>query len=667
MQRYPQDKALVAFTQSMAISGIRRLLVLSGNQDFHQQILTDWQRCLAGRWLIISDSYDCSTEVYAPASYRTLLGQECQHGFFDASQGFHAEAFAALSGTIIAGGWLLLALPPIEQWEERPDRDSLRWINEVQPIATPHFMATLRQSLIEDPESLIWYQDHPLRLAQPKARLGWLHNPYQQQHQLLQQLLPLTEGITVITAARGRGKSALAGMLVAKKAGCIVTAPAKVSIRVLAEFAGEHLTFIAPDALLAAESPPPGQCLIIDEAAALPTSVLEALITRYPLSILMTTVQGYEGTGRGFMLKFLPRLASYQHLTLTQPLRFAENDPLERITAKLLCLDLPQNDLKPSGKPITRHPLSQSIWRHQPQEARQFYQLLVEAHYRTTPLDLRRFMDAPAMKYWCGRDQGQICAALWAVREGGLEPSLSQAIWEGRRRPKGNLVAQSLAAHGNYPHAAQLHSVRISRLAVAEQWRRRGLASQLVRQMITDCSKADYISVSFGYSPVLSQFWQRCGFKLVRIGTQKEASSGLVAAMALYPISEAGQQLCEDAHRNLQRDWPLLFDFGLTDAEPDNLGLGKPDLSPDVGDWQQVAGFAHHLRPFSASFPALYRIWTHYGNREHYPLLQHYLSQSQLREAGSRKDRLRALRQQTATWLKALEASPITQLAERAR
>lgn len=45
--------------------------------------------------------------------------------------------------------------------------------------------------------------------------------------------------------------------------------------------------------------------------------------------------------------------------------------------------------------------------------------------------------------------------------------------------------------------------------------------------------------MSFGYTPELWRFWQRCGFTLVRLGTHREASSGCYTAMALYPLSEA--------------------------------------------------------------------------------------------------------------------------------
>ncbi len=78
---------------------------------------------------------------------------------------------------------------------------------------------------------------------------------------------------------------------------------------------------------------------------------------------------------------------------------------------------------------------------------------------RTTerpPLDLRRMMDAPGQHFAVAQAGAEIAGALWLVEEGGLPPELSRAVWAGFRRPRGNLVAQSLAAHGGSPLAATL-------------------------------------------------------------------------------------------------------------------------------------------------------------------------------------------------------------------
>ena len=94
-------------------------------------------------------------------------------------------------------------------------------------------------------------------------------------------------------------KSALAGQLISRIAGsAIVTAPAKAATDVLAQFAGEKFRFIAPDALLASDEQ--ADWLVVDEAAAIPAPLLHQLVSRFPRTLLTTTVQGYEGTGRGF-------------------------------------------------------------------------------------------------------------------------------------------------------------------------------------------------------------------------------------------------------------------------------------------------------------------------------------------------------------------------------
>jgi tRNA(Met) cytidine acetyltransferase len=83
------------------------------------------------------------------------------------------------------------------------------------------------------------------------------------------------------------------------------------------------------------------------------------------------------------------------------------------------------------------------------------YELLCAAHYRTSPLDLRRMMDAPG-QHFAVAETGLILPARsgWWKRAGC--PELSRAVWAGFRRPRGNLVAQSLAAHGGSPLAATL-------------------------------------------------------------------------------------------------------------------------------------------------------------------------------------------------------------------
>ncbi|WP_437609860.1 tRNA(Met) cytidine acetyltransferase TmcA [Erwinia sp. V71] len=588
----------------MQRQGVRRLLVISGEAEWCEQQAALWQASLSGYWLRVSEQ-PADGPCYTPGAMRTLLGQEFRHAVFDARAGFHAEAFAALAGTLLAGSWLLLMTPPWRQWPVTVDQDTLRWNDGAQAIATPHFVHHLQYTLSHDAEVAMLRQGEPLHLPPLAPRPAWQPDGERQQQQIVQALLSSEPGISVLTAPRGRGKSALAGMLAQHSPGrCVVTAPAKVSVEVLARFAGEAFHFSAPDALLAAceQEAPEAEWLLIDEAAAIPTPLLQRLIRYFPRVLLTTTVQGYEGTGRGFLLKFCAALPQAQFYTLDQPLRWAQHDPLERVVDNALLF---AENINPQiTGPAAFLRLEQQHWQTQPQQLTAMYHLLASAHYRTSPLDLRRMMDAEGMHFIAAHSQQQICGALWLVDEGGLDAGLAFAVWAGDRRPRGNLVAQSLAAHAGFPEAARLRSRRITRIAVAPSLRRSGIGQQLIAHCAADADALDFLSVSFGYTDELWRFWQRCGFQLVRISTQREASSGCYSAMALLPVTAAGHTLVDRAARRLARDyWWLRQKL----TQPLAIICDEQQCFTE-DDWHEAAGFAFARRSFDAAWPALGRL-----------------------------------------------------------
>ncbi len=304
--------ALHTLTAQMKREGIRRLLVLSGEEGWCFDHALKLRDALPGDWLWISPQPDAENHC-SPSALQTLLGREFRHAVFDARHGFDAAAFAALSGTLKAGSWLVLLLPVWEEWENQPDADSLRWSDCPDPIATPHFVQHLKRVLTADNDAILWRQNQPFSLAHFTPRTDWhpaTGAPQPEQQQLLQQLLTMPPGVAAVTAARGRGKSALAGQLISRIAGsAIVTAPAKAATDVLAQFAGEKFRFIAPDALLASDEQ--ADWLVVDEAAAIPAPLLHQLVSRFPRTLLTTTVQGYEGTGRGFFAEILRSLSAF--------------------------------------------------------------------------------------------------------------------------------------------------------------------------------------------------------------------------------------------------------------------------------------------------------------------------------------------------------------------
>lgn len=596
--------ALHTLTAQMKREGIRRLLVLSGEERWCFDHALKLRDALPGDWLWISPQPDAENHC-SPSALQTLLGREFRHAVFDARHGFDAAAFAALSGTLKAGSWLVLLLPVWDEWENQPDADSLRWSDCPDPIATPHFVQHFKRVLTANNDAILWRQNQPFSLAHFTPRTDWhpaTGAPQPEQQQLLQQLLTMPPGVAAVTAARGRGKSALAGQLISRIAGsAIVTAPAKAATDVLAQFAGEKFRFIAPDALLASDEQ--ADWLVVDEAAAIPAPLLYQLVSRFPRTLLTTTVQGYEGTGRGFLLKFCARFPYLHRFELQQPIRWAQGCPLEKMVSEALVFDDENFTHTPQGN-IVISAFEQTLWRSEPETPLKVYQLLSGAHYRTSPLDLRRMMDAPGQHFLQAAGENEIAGALWLVDEGGLSQELSQAVWAGFRRPRGNLVAQSLAAHGSNPLAATLRGRRVSRIAVHPARQREGAGRQLIVGALQYTHDLDYLSVSFGYTEELWRFWQRCGFVLVRMGNHREASSGCYTAMALLPMSDAGKQLAEREHYRLRRDAQALAQWNgeMLPVDP----LNDAVLSDD--DWLELAGFAFAHRPLLTSLGCLMRL-----------------------------------------------------------
>ncbi|HAW1407963.1 TPA: tRNA(Met) cytidine acetyltransferase [Escherichia coli] len=596
--------ALHTLTAQMKREGIRRLLVLSGEEGWCFDHALKLRGALPGDWLWISPQPDAENHC-SPSALQTLLGREFRHAVFDARHGFDAAAFAALSGTLKAGSWLVLLLPVWEEWENQPDADSLRWSDCPDPIATPHFVQHFKRVLTADNDAILWRQNQPFSLAHFTPRTDWhpaTGAPQPEQQQLLQQLLTMPSGVAAVTAARGRGKSALAGQLISRIAGsAIVTAPAKAATDVLAQFAGEKFRFIAPDALLASDEQ--ADWLVVDEAAAIPAPLLHQLVSRFPRTLLTTTVQGYEGTGRGFLLKFCARFPHLHRFELQQPIRWAQGCPLEKMVSNALVFDDENFTHTPQGN-IVISAFEQTLWRIEPETPLKVYQLLSGAHYRTSPLDLRRMMDAPGQHFLQAAGENEIAGALWLVDEGGLSQELSQAVWAGFRRPRGNLVAQSLAAHGSNPLAATLRGRRVSRIAVHPARQREGTGRQLIAGALQYMQDLDYLSVSFGYTGELWRFWQRCGFVLVRMGNHREASSGCYTAMALLPMSDAGKQLAEREHYRLRRDAQALAQWNGEMLPVDPLN----DIVLSDDDWLELAGFAFAHRPLLTSLGCLLRL-----------------------------------------------------------
>ncbi|MGQ7248789.1 GNAT family N-acetyltransferase [Halomonas sp. V046] len=575
--------------------------------------------------------------VLPPGKARTRLGAEHDLVVIDAvspGEGLDPDALGALSGTLVAGGLLVLLLP--DNGGRAPDADYRRLADHPRPweSLSSRFLERLHRRLGTLDAVLTWHPGEgtvdvpgkpagvagasavatPSRQRQPGLDADCLSAD---QAEAVARLVRLRRRRPlVITADRGRGKSAALGIACVRwlargeadgdAVDIVLTAPRAssvdavferlVALRPAARRDGLTLTdpggrvrFVAPDVLSQGvaehEEGGAGSLLLVDEAAAIPAALLATWLGAFPRIAFATTVHGYEGSGRGFALRFravLDRLTpDWKALHLTTPIRWASGDPLEAATADLLLLDAqvgaPSHEQTDADvgdgliRTLDRDALSRDETR-----LRGVFGLLVQAHYRTTPADLRALLDAPATRILELADAAApraMTGVLVSTDEGGFDVELAERVARGERRPRGHLLAQSLAAHAGEPEALTAQLRRVTRLAVHPDLRRRGLGARLLNEGIAAASAdgRDLFGASFGADGGLLAFWRAQGFAVVRLGLTREAATGEHAVMVARATSERGVALLWRLRQRFARQLPALLAFELNDLAPDVL------------------------------------------------------------------------------------------------
>lgn len=546
---------------------------------------------------------------------RRLLGQSRERLVFDLWRGFDPDLFAAAAGALAGGGVCLLLAPPLARWDRFDDPFAARLATPglAQAAVARRFLRRCARLLDAAPAGVrVIDCDRPLPVL-PKAETGdaappeWPSPAQRGVIEAVAKLVRTPAGALVLTADRGRGKSTALGLAAAALAGKIrvrVTAPRRSATDALyaalarEAVAAEQAAFCAPDRLL--REGPGADLLLIDEAAAIPVPMLRALLERYPRCVFATTVHGYEGSGRGFALRFSAELdrrrPGWRHLHLDTPLRWAADDPLEPLLNRLLVMDAEPASVSSSAvvdvewAEIDRERLADDDALLDP-----VFGLLVLAHYRTRPFDLRLLLDAPGMRVFALRGQGRVPAVALVAEEGGFPESLAEAVFMGRRRARGHLLPQSLAMHLGVAEAPRLRCARVLRIAVLPELQRRGMGQRLVAG-IRDALAAegvDLFGVAFGASEGLVRFWQAARMQPLRLGRRAHAATDRTSLLAAQALTPAGERVLAQALREFRR----------------SVGEGEGFDPEAAGDWLRLVGLAWGRRnpqddaPLLAAWP----------------------------------------------------------------
>lgn len=477
-----------------------------------------------------------------------LLGSEMRALIYDCTDGFDANSFTAACGAVVGGGVVfLINLHKLE------NNLGARWLKahvaSVIKIGPSVEIPTLPEKMPK--ASTLQYTDQRKAIdAVQKVLTGKRKRPL------------------VMTADRGRGKSSAIGIAAAKmmqtrKVEILVTAPSTSAIAPIFEHAqrqlglearitrhivekanGSSLRFIAPDELLS--TLPDCDLLIVDEASAVPIPLLIQMTERYHRMVFSTTVHGYEGCGRGFTLKFTQWLqqhrAGWRSISLNQPIRWAEDDPVESwlFDAFLLDTDLEKINM-PSEVDSQHFTLSRQNKNELVEDKallKRCFGLLVNAHYQTTPNDLFQILNDSNVELWLTVADNSLVGVITIIREGNLSLDVISGIVSGKRRPKGHLVPASIANHLGFDEAAQQNSARVMRIAVHPEVQRQGVGAKMLSELHTRIDGIQYLSTSFGATDELLRFWQENQYQVVRVGNTRDQASGCHSVIMVRPIAQ---------------------------------------------------------------------------------------------------------------------------------
>ena len=290
------------------------------------------------------------------------------------------------------------------------------------------------------------------------------------------------------------------------------------------------------------------ELVVIDEAAAIPLPLVRKLMGPY-LVFMASTINGYEGTGRSLSLKLIQQLRdqsrggvkaleddadvadrstgkssksgekaysggrSLREITLSEPIRYASGDAVEKWLNRVLCLDatLPKARVNTQGTPhpstcelvhvnrdtlFSFHPVSEKF-------LQQMMALYVASHYKNSPNDLQLMSDAPAHQLFVlippvKEDASQLPEPLCVIQvalEGRISrQSVLNSLSRGQRAG-GDLIPWLVSQQFQDSEFAGLSGSRIVRIATNPEYLGMGYGSRALK-LLTDFYQGNFASLS---------------------------------------------------------------------------------------------------------------------------------------------------------------------------
>lgn len=504
-----------------AVTGHRQLVVLRGSPARTRRQAEE-----------LLSQVEPSQVAWVDGSGRELLGQSFEAVVVDFHPGLDANRLGCCHGLVWGGGALILRLNPVlpGNFGARFERFLSRFPH-LGPDASRRIPLNRRAAGSSEQAAVV------------QALKGYFRGP---------------PAVILLTAPRGRGKSAALGLALRGREAKVTAHQPKAAEEIF-RFAGEGAVFVPVAELLSGAS---ADLIVVDEAARLGVPALKRLVALHPHSTLAlsTTVAGYEGSGRGFLLRLLEWLRwqprEVHRLTLEQPIRWDAGDPLEEFIFQSLILDAELSQPFRSPEEPAHIRFEQRALAQDEERLREFFGLLVQAHYCTTPRDLQQLLESPDMDLHGLLQEGRLVAVSLVAREDPISVEQGHKVWRGESALRGRAVMENLIKHLGLRAAHRLRIVRSVRIAVHPDFRRRGFGSLLV-EAVHRCYRPDLFATLFGATAELLEFRQGLGYQAVRLSASRGSRSGEPAVLMLRPVSAAGTEVYRELRRDFEFQWPV--------------------------------------------------------------------------------------------------------------
>ncbi len=540
----------------------RKLVIVEGEDSFVSSALS--KLC---NFVVDETNYKTISKSYGH------LGEGFNSVGYSALQRVNPEVLSSLEGMVTSGGMLIIGarnFGEIANPEIFHDEDALRYKSDRKVQLHNNFLRRM-VDIVSDCDCLSKIDscsntDELLKIKERPNKdydLSFLELTDRMKEFLSDDQLK----VLLVTGCRGSGKSTRMAFMVRE----LIKKKYRITVTGMISHAAKKILDYNPDVhftgidAIAAKELSSRNVIVIDEVASVPLPKLKELVSTGARLLLAGTTEGYEGTGSGIMLKFLPYLdmrgLKYRLNHLNTCFRH-EDDSLGKLWKKIFCPGCieehtPDGRVVPADTLQIREVNAGDLMKSE-KLLGGIYSLLSGSHYKTSPSDLRQLLDNPLNRLFViADDREKINGVLWGICEE-MKDAMVPEVFLNRRRPRGNLIPQTLVAHCGFKNAGYYRFFRIVRIVVPDELRRNSYGSTLIRyaeNQLTDST--DFFGVSFGIAEDLLKFWQSNGYVPVKVGMREDAASGLFSVVMLKTGGSLKREVMQEWHDEFIREYIL--------------------------------------------------------------------------------------------------------------